>query len=428
MRRKLATALALLLAAVLLSACGAGSTSSDNGSVTLTLESWRTEDTQLWESKILPAFYEEHPGIKIDFTPTKAENYDPTLTSKLKGGTAGDIITCRSYDELRRTAAAGYLAPVDGLKGLDNFSKLTLDAWSGADGKRYCVPMASVTAGVYYNKAIFDELGLKVPTTTAEFVADLKAIKADGKYAPLAQGTGTQPAWDLSYLMLSNLGQNYYHGEQGRLGLIDGSKKVTDPEFVSALKMVDDLRPYFPRNYQSMTVDDARTLFTLGQAAMYISGSFEIAGLADAPFKIGVFAPPVQNKGDQLYVQDHPDIAVGMNARTKHPKQVREFLQWIASPEFSKIYVNALPGFLPMQTKPVALDNDLAKQFADIRKSAKVSPRLGLDRLSAGDPNFELEIMRLMQKMLNSDDVTPEDVAKELQSGLERWYGPQKKH
>ncbi|HEY0259860.1 MAG TPA: ABC transporter substrate-binding protein [Lacisediminihabitans sp.] len=412
-------------AALLLSGCAAGTSESSGKTTTLTIESWRTEDVALWKSKIIPAFEKEHPDIKLVFSPTQSENYDSTLTSKLEGGTAGDIVSCRAYDDLRRNAAKGYFSKIDGLAGLDNFSKLALSAWQDDKGTQYCVPVASVTAGVFYNADILKKLDLTVPTTTAQLMTDLKAIKSDGEYSGVAQGTSV--AWDLSYLLLSNIGQNYYKGETGRQGLIDGTKKVTDPGFVNALTMIDRLQPYFPANYSSMTIDDARAQFAAGKAAFYISGSYEISSLTDLPFTLGVTAPPLPKAGDQLYVQDHPDMAYGINAKSKNKAAAKTFLSWTATPAFAKLYVNALPGFLSMQKSTIPMTNSLAKKFASIRASAKTSPRLGLDRLSAGSPTFELEIMRLMQKMLNDpSSESPAQVATELQSGLAQWYGPQK--
>ena len=52
------------------------------------------------------------------------------------------------------------------------------------------MPVAAVLAGFYYNIDIFNELGLKVPTTSAEFIDVLQKIKDNGKYTPLAVRLG----------------------------------------------------------------------------------------------------------------------------------------------------------------------------------------------------------------------------------------------
>ena len=60
------------------------------------------------------------------------------------------------------------------------------------DGMVYGVPFRLDGKVVAYNRDIFDELGLAVPATWDEFIAVLEAIKADGRYTPLAEGNQDQ--------------------------------------------------------------------------------------------------------------------------------------------------------------------------------------------------------------------------------------------
>ena len=119
-------------------------------------------------------------------------------------------------------------------------------------------------------------------------------------------------------------------------------------------------------------------------------------------------------------------MAIGINAASKHKKEAELFLDWTASQEFQELYVNTVPGFFSMGTEPVKYTNELAQQFADLKKGAKLTPRLGLDRLSAGTPPFDDEVWRVLQLMYTKG-MSPQDATKELQTGLESWYGPQKK-
>ena len=64
----------------------------------LTIESWRNDDIDIWNEKIIPAFNEKHPDIKVVFSPTPPADYNASLNAKLAGGTAGDLITCRPFD------------------------------------------------------------------------------------------------------------------------------------------------------------------------------------------------------------------------------------------------------------------------------------------------------------------------------------------
>lgn len=427
MKKRIAPlALALATAMIALAGCSGGG-SSGGDQVTLQFESWRPEDAAIWNTKIIPAFEKEHPEIKVQFAPTKATEYDAALKTHLEGGTAGDLITCRSGALNRENIKAGYMEPLKGLAGLSNFDELALSSWSSTDGDPYCVPVASVMAAFFYNKDIFKELNLTPPTDEAEFMAVLKAIKSDGKYVPLALGATPGDAWVLAFMTLYNMGPNYWKGEEGRQGLIDGSQKFTDPGFVEALTAMKAYTPYLPDGAASVTYSDATQLFALGKAAIFPSGSWDITAVTGTSgLDVGVFAPPVPKAGDQLYVQSHPDMGIGINAASKHKKEAQVFLDWVATSDFQQLYANALPGFFGMGKDQATLDNPLAQAWSDLKVGAQLTPRLGQDILSGGNPDFETTMENSLQLMMTTDK-TPETVAQETQDGLEAWYGPQMK-
>src|SRR5882757_10397846 len=129
----------------------------------LKIESWRNDDADIWNSKIIPVFKKHYPDIKIEFAPSAPKEYNAALNAKLDGGTAGDLISCRPFDASLALFQKGYLAPVTDLKGMDTFSDVAKSAWITDDGKTlFCVPMASVIHGYLYNKSIFESEGLTV--------------------------------------------------------------------------------------------------------------------------------------------------------------------------------------------------------------------------------------------------------------------------
>jgi raffinose/stachyose/melibiose transport system substrate-binding protein len=391
--------------------------------VTLTLGSWRTEDLAVWQDKVLPAFEAAHPDIHVEFSPVNTNEYNAAIQSQIEGGAGPDLITCRPFDVNAEWINRGYFSKLDGLAGLDNFDATSRAAWTGTDGSSYCVPVAAVLAGFFYNADIFKELGLSVPTTSDEFMAVLKAIKDNGKYTPLA--VGSAEAWQLAYNGLYSIGPAYWHGEEGRLGLIDGTKKLTDPEFVAAIAALDAWKPFLPAGQESLQYADMTQLFTLGKAAILPDGSWNINQATSTGLNVGVFAPPVVKSGDQRYMQEMPDMAIGISAASKNQEAAKTFLTWVAGKDFQELYVNEAPGFFAMSNQPVKYNNELAQKFADLKTGAKLTPRLALDRLSAGTPPLDDETWRLLQVMFTTSDETPEKVATELQTSLASWYKPQ---
>ena len=286
--------------------------------VTLTIESWRNDDLSIWSDKIIPAFEAKNPNIHVVFAPTAPTEYNAALNTKLEGGTAGDLITCRPFDVSLGLYQQGRLVALNDLPGMDNFGDVAKSAWITDDGKNvFCVPMASVIHGFIYNKDAFDKLGLKPPTTMDEFMAVLEAIKKDGTYIPLAMGTSEQ--WEAATMGFQNIGPNYWHGEDGRLALIAGKQKFTDAAYVDTFKELAAWKPYMPPGFEAQKYADSQSMFTLGRAAIYPAGSWEISLFnQQAKFKMGAFPPPLPKAGDTSYISDHTDIAMGMNAASKH--------------------------------------------------------------------------------------------------------------
>ncbi len=425
MRSKLAPFAIVVVAAVGigLSGCSASSGGDTSKTTTITFGNWRTEDAKLWESNVIPAFEKAHPDIKVTYQATDTNDYNAAIQSKVESGTGPDVIMCRPFDVNRSWIEKGYFDDLKGLGSIKNFTSTALAAWQGADGDPYCVPIASVLAGFYYNKAIFKELGLSTPKTMADFTALLKKIKENGKYTPLALGSAD--GWQLAYNVLDSIGPNYWDGETGRLGLIDGTKKLTDPEFVAATQAFANLKPYLPSGYQSLKYEDMMQLFTLGKAAILPDGSWDISAATATGLDVGVFAPPVVKSGDQRWLQEMPDQGVGLNAKSKNKAAAKVFLDWLGTKGFQNIYGNKVPGFFSMGTAPITYTNKLAQEFADLKKGAKLTPRLALDRLSAGTPPLDDDTWAVLQTVLN-DGVTAEAAQQKLQTDLDSWYKPAK--
>ncbi|PRZ45724.1 ABC transporter substrate-binding protein [Tritonibacter scottomollicae] len=392
--------------------------------VTLTVESWRNDDLTLWQDKIIPAFEAAHPGIKINFTPSAPTEYNAVLNSKLDAGSAGDLITCRPFDASLALYEADHLAALDDMDAMDNFSDVAKSAWQTDDGSAsFCVPMASVIHGFIYNKEAFEELGLEVPTTEEEFFAALETIKEDGTYIPMAMGTNDQ--WEAATMGYNNIGPNYWNGEEGRKALIEGEQKLTDEQWVAPFETLAKWADYLGDGFEAQTYPDSQNLFTLGRAAIYPAGSWEISGFnAQADFEMGAFKAPVKAAGDSCYISDHTDIGIGMNASTEHPEAAKTFLTWVASPEFADIFGNALPGFFPLSNAPVDLEDPLAKEFVSWRDDCDSTIRSTYQILSRGTPNLENETWGASAAAIKGTK-TPEALGEELQSGLESWYAPQ---
>lgn len=389
----------------------------------LVIESWRNDDLAIWEDVIIPAFNEHYPDIEVTFSPSAPAEYNAALNAKLQAGTAGDLITCRPFDASLALFQQGHLASLNDLPGMENFSDVAKSAWVTDDGSDiFCVPMASVIHGFLYNTEIFEELGLEEPTTIAEFHTLLDKVKEDGTYTPMAMGTADQ--WEAATMGFQNIGPNYWGGEEGRLALISGEDKFTDPNYVAVFEELANWGPYLGEGYTAQTYPDSQNLFTLGRAAVYPAGSWDISVFNEqALFEMGAFPPPVPEEGDACYISDHTDIAMGMNADTDNPEAAKAFLEWMTTAEFASLYANALPGFFSLSSHEVTLNDPLAAEFQSWRGECESTIRNSYQILSRGEPNLENELWNVSAQVINGT-MTPEAAAEQIQSGLDSWYTP----
>jgi raffinose/stachyose/melibiose transport system substrate-binding protein len=392
--------------------------------VTLTIESWRNDDLTIWQETIIPAFEAQNPGIKVVFAPSAPAEYNAVLNSKLDAGSAGDLVTCRPFDASLELYNKGKLADLTSLAAMANFSPVAKSAWQTDDGAAtFCVPMASVIHGFIYNADAFAALGIEVPKTEAEFFTALDKIKADGTYIPMAMGTNDQ--WEAATMGYNNIGPNYWKGEEGRLALIKGEQTLTDPQWVAPFTQLAKWKDYLGDGFEAQTYPDSQNLFTLGRAAIYPAGSWEISGFnTQAQFKMGAFPPPVAAAGDTCYISDHTDIALGLNAASPNADQAKVFLEWVGSPEFATLYANALPGFFSLNATPVEMADPLAKEFVGWRDTCKSTIRSTYQILSRGTPNLENETWNASANVIKGTE-TPDAAAERLQAGLASWYAPQ---
>ncbi|PQA75852.1 ABC transporter substrate-binding protein [Rhodoferax sp. TS-BS-61-7] len=392
---------------------------------TLTIESWRVDDKGLWEDVLLPAFYKANPGITVKFSPTAPPEYNSALNARLTAGTAGDLVTCRPFDVSLDLFKKGHLDKLNGNAALKNFPESAQVAWQTDDGKdTYCVPMASVIHGFFYNKKVFVELGLAVPVTEADFFAAMDKIKAQGKVAPIAMGTADQ--WETHQIVYTGIGPNYWKGEEGRKAIIAGKKKFTDPEFVKTWDVMAKWAAYLPKGYQAQTYGDSQNLFGTGRAAIYPTGSWDISYFeGNSKVEFGAFKPPVAKAGDPCYISDHTDIAMGINSKSKNKADAQVFLNWLASKEFADLYTNKVTGFFSLSKHAIDVKNPVAKEMIGWRNQCKSTIRLNAQIMSRGTPSMENEFWNVNSQVMNGK-MAPKDAAAQIQTGFAKWYTPAK--
>ena len=238
--RSLAVLAAAALPAVLLAGCAPAAGSGEE-EITLSVWSWQAASAPAWE-KVFDVYEAEHPGVTVEFEGYQATEYNQVLATGLEGSDGPDVAMLRAYGGAQAAIRAEQLVPLDDeIDGLDEIDPVVLRAAQGADdGVLYGVPFAYQTMQMYYNAALFDELGLEEPTTWDEFIA-LQEDLQKAEVTPMA--LGAREDWVLP-MFADIVGSARYGGAQFEERVLSGETDFTDPDYVSSLQIVQDMQQY----------------------------------------------------------------------------------------------------------------------------------------------------------------------------------------
>lgn len=387
---------------------------------TITIDTWSNEG-KVWQEKILPAFYQKHPDIKVEFREVAFGDYDQAILNK---DTTSDMIMCRPFDSSLDSYKAGVLLEVTEMEGIENFPSFAQQPWQTESGATtFCLPMASVIHGFFYNKQIFRELGLTEPQTRDEFYQLLDTVNKDGRYDPMTMAV--KDKWVPATLAFQNIGPNYWNGEDGRVGVIQGTQPINAPHYRAVFEELATWPQYLGTNYQNRTYADSIEIFTSGKAAVYPAGSWGIPTFRDE-IDLGVFKPPVAKRGDECYFSDHTDIGMGINKHSENVEAASKLLTWMTTAEFAELLTNALPGFFSLSNHFIEVDDPTAATMLSWRNECDSTIRSAAQYLSRGENSLEDKIWQTTHGVLVGEQ-TPYRAVQSLQQSLSSWYPPQQK-
>ncbi|WP_376747992.1 ABC transporter substrate-binding protein [Lysinibacillus boronitolerans] len=383
--------------------------------VSLTIGSWRTEDVAKYE-KVIALFNEQHPDIHVSFNPTKNTEYNTVLNTALQAGEGPDIFHLRPYAAGLKLAEAGYVEKINGLNGLSVFPEEALKASRDDQGNQYGVPINLSSTQFFYNKKIFKDNNLEIPTTWDEFMALNDQLLEKG-ITPIAMGT--KEGWLLS-LLHGIVGPAVYGGNDFYQAVLGGEKDFTDAKFIESIQVMNDLKKYFPANSEGLGMDDIRTLFALEDAAMFPLGSWEIPVVLEMNPDLDLGYFPIPSKEGNKTVTTWVDGSFAINANSKNKEAAKAFLEFLTTKEFGELFVkefsmiSAIPGI----TSDDVLLNDISHSTAN-----EATPYMWVTNFTGGDPTTKSLLESELQGMYLGQ-VTPEEVAAKIQENAKTWFTP----
>jgi raffinose/stachyose/melibiose transport system substrate-binding protein len=340
--RRLGALAVIAVGAVALSACSSGSLGSSEdkgGKVTLTFLVDNAETTIKTADQLSKDFTAKNPNItiKVDSRPGGSDG-DNLVKTRLSTGDMADVFEYNSGSLFQAIAPQKNLVPLDEQSWVgqldDNFKKTVT-----ADNKVYGAPWGSFMAGaVLYNRAVYDTLGLQVPKTWDEFMANNAKIKA-AKIAPVIQTY--QDTWTSQLFVLGDFhnvsaaepdfADKYTKGE---------AKYATSPAALRGFQHLQEVHDagYMNKDFASSKFEDGQRILAEGKGAQYPMLTFAVAGIAanypDKLKDIGLFALPGDDAAKNgLTVWAPAGVYIPKTTTGAKLDAAKKFLDFIASPD-----------------------------------------------------------------------------------------------
>ena len=201
------------------------------------------------------------------------------------------------------------------------------------EGKIYSIPIRINTLGLIYNKKLFKEAGVALPTeefSWADFENAAGKIKKGDTYGFVtfyARGTLSPSTW---YAIV------FSHG--GKLLAPDKRPSFNDAIGVKSLQQFTDYQKYGPVGMANWDINEAHEAFRQGKAGMIFTWSGSFWNVAADPEKSipgetkdGVFRP--LPKGDKFMGTLAGNYCPTIPKVSKHIEEAWDFLKWLGSKE-----------------------------------------------------------------------------------------------
>jgi len=321
----------LLLSLLVVSAATAQDT------VTLTYLVDDSQNSQDMAKALVEAFMAQNPNITINIESRPGgTDGDNIVKTRLATGDMTDIFFYNSGSLLQALNPAQTIVDISGEPFIANIVESFLPTVS-KDGAIFGVPTGTAMGGgILYNTKIYEQLGLSIPTTWDEFVANNAAIQEAGISPVLATFGDT---WTSQLFVLAD----YYNVEQAVPGFADAytgneAKYASTPAALAGFQYLQQgfELGWWQQDYATTRFEQGLSLLANAEVAHYPMLTFALSTIAtnfpDQANDIGFFAQPgasAEANGATIWMPAGTYIA----QTTSHVEEAKAFLAFIASVE-----------------------------------------------------------------------------------------------
>ncbi len=385
--------------------------------VTLNLLSQRVEDGPFYDA-IKEGFEAENPNItlQIDLIPTA--EYPTVLQTRIATDSVDVCVFAPPNDATRVTwfldlAGQPFLDYVYPASIQENVNPLT-------DGDAiWCVSNIGTTFVTFYNKDMFTDNGISVPTTWDEFTGACDTFMAAG-ITPLAFGGMDQ--WPVN-MIFDAFGPPLVQAAKPTFfeTLSTGETKFTDPEFVSVLERMNTMyQNYFDSNSLGIAYADVPGMFAQGQIAMLIDGNWTAAQIeaANPGFEVGAFLTPASDNAEYNQTATvRNGMAWSIPRNTQHKEAALLFMEYLLRPENQEAACN-IAACIPVGPG-VSVESVISNEIAQAMDNSVLQVNTFETQVSKFTPGSTFAYTPYVIQMF-AGELTPEQVAQQLQDDYDQ--------
>lgn len=393
------------------------------------------------EAAIWKRFEELHPELKIVRENSTNEAYHQKLAAYVASGNIPDVMYL--WPSGRSAAIQSHrmvkdIMPFLKERGVDkNYADAILTPQDSGYLGELPITM-TITHMMYANKGLLKKYGFDLPKT----FDDLKAMVAPLKAAGIeVVGMDNMDGWVMQSCLFSTL-VGRYGGANWDKQLKQGAIKFTDPWFVNALKIIDELYAsgVLNRNSLQSSYGTGRGTFATDKCAFFIDGDWSCGNfVTDPTTNVPLLSREKQENDIELIVfpavphEVYPNsvstiagsglgLSADIPAGSALEKAAVDLVLWYAGEEVQSYrFCNkgVIPSLTTLDTDKLVKENNLDPLVAKrvtFSKSYKPVPVVD----GALDPDVYNVINTCLQE-IGLGNKTPEQAAAEIQKTYENW-------
>jgi raffinose/stachyose/melibiose transport system substrate-binding protein len=335
--------------------------SSDLGG-TLKIMVWNNPATVTTFEQINEQFMAKYPGAIIDMSVDKTEDYwTTTMPTRLAAGDV-DIFMLQGFpnqvQEYMRgaekaswqtMAESGQFLDLTDEPFLENYDENAVMAAGAYEGQVFTVPTGLYGfTGMFYNKELFEQYGVAVPTTWDELVQACDTFKQNNIECMTSGGKDVWP------LMVAGWGvQQALYPDSAKLleDLWSGTATFNDEKALMAWERMQQMLTFMEPGVTGIDNTAAPGRFASGKVAMYPAGTWDAANIAAAnpDLQFGYFPTPGSDDPEEnktLGGKFDASLSIAGNAPNK--EAALKWLEMFSEPQNYSAYANAV-GIIPTQ-------------------------------------------------------------------------------